>query len=182
VPRVDRGRGTGMKLKVTVTAETAGEMITIGDGPNVVKFRNVIAKGSGRVVTLQGLAEIPGELIDLRYNGRPTVAGTFKNASAFGCGEQFTLDDLPPSVDKIELCDHCEPHTEMRATFRNDAGRLFAIGDAARIVSDSVLHLRSSRRVPRVDGALQSGNTVDLIGNKVVLPGGRALRRTDART
>ena len=66
----------------------------LGQHPFSFRFRNVAPLASGQLVTLHGLREKEGEVIDLSKHGTPSVACTFVNALAFGAGEELVLSGL----------------------------------------------------------------------------------------
>lgn len=180
VPRDDEDWGVGQKVALRNVDERPGAQVVMQNPVSFI-FKNVAPIGNGEIVTLRGLDETPGEVIDLMEHGEPARAGTFTNARAFGRGEHLTVQGIDERAgEMIDFQKHCAP-TELAGSFRNVEARLFRVGDAARVVKDEVVHMRTGARISRADGELQNGDKVDVEGFDVITPTGRRVTRTDAR-
>lgn len=151
--------------------ELRSNTVILKDGPSLrlrgVAHRTVVrtddAKGVGQLVTLSGLKERPGELIDLEYNGDPATSCKFHNVTgeADGRGETFVLERMLVRVDEpILLRKHAHPTSKLTNSglkqpiacmFKNRARTIIENNDKLRVEGYTVVHEASGLIIDQID-------------------------------
>ena len=161
------GEGKGQVLNLPKQFDESPGAVVTNKQPIAFSFRNVSSQGTGEIVTLQGLSEEPGELIDLKLQSVEGADGAFYNVVAFGTGEDVVLHDLKEVPGEV-IDMSTQGHPPKMAKTTNITSGLLQAGDEILLRDRQVVHMSTGRVVERVDGLMHRGDRLRLVGNEVV--------------